>query len=119
MRIQPVLAFAAAAVLSVAAHAEPSNIAAVTVSANAQANGAPVHLTPDEAAQMKSAFLLADGRVMKVSNQSARLFVELDGKREELVPVGATNFVARNSGTKVAFDQIPFAEEVVVGQVAR
>ncbi|MFK3738377.1 hypothetical protein [Massilia sp. TN1-12] len=121
MRIQHILAFAAAATLSLTACADPS-ITPSALSTNlvtVQGSQAPVHrLSPDEAAGMNGLFRLDDGRVMKVTNQSAKLFMELDGKREELVATGSNKFVGRHSGTSVAFDQVPFADEVVVGQVA-
>jgi hypothetical protein len=122
MRIQHVLAFAATATLSLSACADPS-LAPANLSTSlvtVQANPAAVyHLSPAEAENMRASYQLADGRVLKVTNQSAKLFMELDGKREELVAAGGNRFVARNSGTSVAFNQVPFADEVVVGQNAR
>lgn len=120
MRIQHILAFAAAATLSLSACADPSIApsAAATNQVMVQGTQAPFyHLTPDEAASMKGAFRLEDGRVMKVTNRSAKLFMELDGKREELMATGPNKFVSRQSGTSVAFNQLPFADEVTVNQV--
>lgn len=119
MRIQHILAFATAATLSLSACADPS-IAPSSVATNqvmVQGTQAPFyHLTPDEAAGLKGAFRLEDGRVMKVTNRSAKLFMELDGKREELMATGPNKFVSRQSGTSVAFNQLPFADEVTVNQ---
>jgi hypothetical protein len=120
MRIQHVLAFAAAATLSVSAFADPTfNVApsatanSVLVQGGASANS--LHrLTPAEAEHMRGAFRLDDGRVLTVSNKRDKLFVELDGKTEELLPVGQNRFVARDSGTRVAFNQVPFADQVVL-----
>jgi hypothetical protein len=63
---------------------------------------------------MRGAFRLDDGRVLTVSNKRDKLFAELDGKTEELLPVGQNRFVTRDSGTRVAFNQVPFAEQVVL-----
>jgi hypothetical protein len=120
MRIQHVLAFAAAATLSVSAFAEPSfNVSpsnsanSVLVQGGAGANS--LHrLTPAEAEHMKGAFRLEDGRILTVTNKRNKLFVELDGKSEELLPVGQNRFVARGSGTRVAFNQVPYADRVVL-----
>jgi hypothetical protein len=49
----------------------------------------------------------------------SKLYVDLDGKREELVPVASNKFVTRDTGATVAFNQVPFADEVVVNQAAR
>lgn len=120
MRIQHLLAFAGAAFLSLTACADPNIVSAPNAASDtvlAQTVFAPGYrLTPDEATHMQGAFKLDDGRVMKVSSRGSHLFVELDGKREELMPAGAKGFVARDSGTRVAFDRVPFAEEAVVSQ---
>jgi hypothetical protein len=121
MRIQHVLAFAAAATLSVSAFAGPSfNVAPSTANNLLVPGGASANslhrLTQADAERMRGAFRLDDGRVLTVSNKRDKLFVELDGRREELLPVGQKRFVTRDSGTQVAFNQVPFADEVVVNQ---
>jgi hypothetical protein len=68
---------------------------------------------------MRGSFQLTDGRTIMVTNRLNKLYVELDGKREELVPIGPKKFVTRETGTTVAFNQVPFADEVVVNQAAR
>jgi hypothetical protein len=117
MRTLHFLAFAAVATVSVSACANPS-INAADATVNVQAARVH-HLTPDEARHMKGTFLLDDGRVMKLTNQRTRLFVDLDGKQEELVPVGPQDFVTRQSGNHFAFNQVPFADEVVINPAAR
>jgi len=120
MRIQHVLAFAAVATLSVSACAEPSIVAtqatANTVTIQAGTLSAK-RMAPGEAQHMKGAFRLVDGRVLVLTPSRDRLFAELDGKREELVPAGQNRFVARESGTRLTFDQVPFASEVVVSSL--
>lgn len=117
MRIQHVLAFAAAATLSLSALADPaippaSNPAnVVTIEAG---NHAAFRLAPGEAQHMKGAFQLDDGRMLVLSNSGNRLYAELDGKREQLVPKGQNRFLARSTGTMLTFDRVPFANDVVV-----
>jgi hypothetical protein len=121
MQIQQALAFIGAATLSVSAFADPS-IAPSLGGGNTESAQARSHtmyrLTKDEARHMRGAFQLADGRTMTVTNRLSKLYVELDGKVEELLPVGPKQFVTRDSGTRVAFNKVPFADEVVVDQAA-
>jgi hypothetical protein len=123
MRIQPVLAFIGAATLSLSAFADPSIApASATANANAVLPQAPLYayrLTQDEAEHMHGAFRLTDGRTMTVTSRMNKLYIDMDGKHEELVPVAPKKFVTRDSGTIVSFNQVPFADEVVVNQAAR
>jgi len=120
MRMQSVLALLGTAFLSASAFADPS-----IVSSSAGANTVTVQgsglsakrLAPGEAQHMKGSFRLDDGRMLVLSTSRNRLFAELDGKREELVPSGQNGFVARESGTRMRFDQVPFANDVVVSNV--
>jgi hypothetical protein len=108
MRIQQALAFIGAATLSLSAFADPS-IAPASASAGAVLPQSGMHayrLTEDEAQHMRGAFALADGRTMKVTNRMNKLYMDLDGKHEELVPVGPKKFVTRDTGTIVAFNQV-------------
>jgi hypothetical protein len=45
--------------------------------------------------------------------------MEVDGKREELLPVSRTEFVARDSGAQVALDGEAFAGTVRLTQFRR
>jgi hypothetical protein len=122
MRILPVLAFIGAATLSVSAFADPSIAPSLAAGHNAQAQVQPsmaYRLTKEDAERMRGSFQLTDGRTIKVTNRMSKLFVDLDGKREELVPVGPNQFVTRDSGARLTFNQVPFADEVVVNQAAR
>jgi hypothetical protein len=109
-----------AATLSFVATAAPS----VQPAGHGQLDAAPLHasrqfrLTPDEAQHMRGAYQLSDGRVLVVNSQRNRLYAELDGKTEELVPVADHAFVARDSRTRVAFNAVPYADEVVVTPAA-
>jgi hypothetical protein len=125
MRIQHFLGFFAAVTLSAAACAEPSvppsqaslqAAAGNTVAVQGSALSAQ-RLPAGEAQHMKGTFRLADGRMLVLSESRNRLFAELDGKREELVSVGQNSFVARESRIRLAFDSVPFANEVVVSNM--
>jgi hypothetical protein len=120
MRISKILVLAGiAATVSASAFADPSLPPAGTT-VTVQATPSRLYrLTPDEALHMKGVFRLDDGRVMKLTNQRTKLFVEFDGKTEELVPIGPQRFVARDSGARFAFDQVPYADEVTINQAAR
>jgi hypothetical protein len=121
MRIVQALAFAAAATLSLSASADPS-IASSSASASAvtvPSSYSAYRLTTDEAEHMRGSFSLTDGRTITVTNRMNKLFVDLDGKREEMVPVAPKKFVTRDTRAQIAFNQVPFADEVVVNQAAR
>ena len=121
MRIQQALAFIGAATLSLSAFADPS-AAPSSGTANAVLLHAAPHayrLTQDEAEHMRGAFRLTDGRTMTLTSRMNKLYMDMDGKHEELVPVGPKKFVTRDTGTIVAFNQVPFADEVVVDEAAR
>ena len=121
MRIAPLLAFIGAATVSLSAFADSSIPPAVAAGslASVQVRAAHTYLSKDDAEHMRGTFALTDGRTITVTNKQNRLFVDLDGKREELVPVAPKKFVTRDTGATVAFNQVPFADEVVVNQAAR
>jgi hypothetical protein len=107
MRIVQALAFAAAATLSLSAFADPS-IAPSSATASAvmdSSTHSAYRLTQDEAEHMRGTFRLTDGRTITVTNRMNKLFVDLDGKREELLPVAPKKFVTRDTGAIVAFNQ--------------
>lgn len=121
MRIVQALAFTALATLSLSAFADPS-IAPSSATASAvmdSSTHSAYRLTQDEAEHMRGSFRLTDGRMITVTNRMNKLYVELDGKREEMVPVAPKKFVTRDTGARIAFNQVPFADEVVVDQAVR
>ena len=121
MRIVQALAFIGAATLSLSAFADPS-VAPSSATASAvlvSSSHSAYRLTQDEAEHMRGSFRLTDGRTITVTNRMNKLYVDLDGKREEMVPVAPKKFVTRDTGATVAFNQVPFADEVVVNQAAR
>jgi len=122
MRIPHVLAFIGAATLSMAAFADPSIAPSLSAGNSAQAQVQPsmaYRLTKNDADHMRGSYLLTDGRTIKVTSRMNKLFVDLDGKQEEMVPVGQNRFVTRDTGARLTFNQVPYADEVVVDQAAR
>jgi hypothetical protein len=122
MQIQKVLVFIGAAALSMSACADPSIAPSLSGGNNGSAqvrSHLMYRLTKDEAVHMRGAYRLADGRTLTVTNRLSKLYADLDGKIEEMLPVGPTQFVTRDSGTRLAFNRVPFADEVVVDQAVR
>jgi hypothetical protein len=118
MRISHVFAFAAAATLSVSACADPSippsQAAHLVLVKPIPQTG--YRLTPDEARHMAGTYKLDDGRTLTLTSQRTRVFAEFDGKREELVSVGGTRFVSRDTGAELTFNRVPFGDEVTLNQ---
>jgi len=122
MRNKQVLVFLGALMLSVSALADPSIAPSSAMANAAQPQGGTAvmyRLSAQEAQHMRGAFRLADGRTITVTSRASKLFVDMDGKREELVPVGPQQFVGRDTGARVSFNQVPYADEVVVNVAAR
>jgi hypothetical protein len=119
MRIKQILAFLGAAAVSTAVLAAP---APVSVSADGNTvtvhgDASPVfHLTPGQAQDTNGAFKLDDGRVLRLTSHDRKVFMEVDGKREELLPLSRTEFVAARSGDRVALDEDAFAGTVTLTQ---
>ena len=120
MRIKQVLAFLGAAAVSslaLAAPAAPVSLSADGSSVTVRGNTSPVfRLSPVEADEVAGNFRLADGRTLKLTSESTRVYMEVNGKREQLLPLSRTDFVARNSGARVVLDQEPYADKVTLTQ---
>jgi len=123
MRIQQVLAFLGAAAVSSLALAEPALPVEVSADGHTvivQGNARPlVYLTPHEAEDATGSFRLEDGRTLTLTSRSNKVFMEVDGKREELLPVSKTRFVARGSGDQLALDDLTFPQQVALTQFRR
>lgn len=74
-------------------------------------------LTESEAQRMRGEFRLDDGRVLTVTSKRHRIYAQLDGKTEELVPVADNTFVTHDGANRLVFNRVPFADEVVVTPV--
>jgi hypothetical protein len=123
MRIKQILAFFGAAAVSTLALAGPALPVDVSADGNTvfvQGNASPlVYLTPHEAEDATGSFKLDDGRTLRLTNHSNKLFMEVDGKREQLLPVSKTRFVARDSGAELALDELTFPQAVALTQFRR
>ena len=122
MRIQQVLAFLGAAAVSTLALAEPALPAAASADGTVVVRGDAsrvIHLTPGQAQGTNGSFRLDDGRTLRLTSRYNKVFMEVDGKREELLPVSRTQFVARDSGAQVALDEEAFAGTVRLTQFRR
>jgi len=119
MNIRHFAFFAAAATLSLAAGAAPNLQPQDDAQQAAPRENRLFRLSPEEAQRMRSTYALDDGRQLVVTNERSRLYAQLDGKSEELVPVARHTFVARDSHTRFTFNEVPFADEVVVEPGAR
>jgi hypothetical protein len=119
MRIKQILAFLGAAAVSTMALAEPAPVSVSTDGSSVTVHGdtSPVvRLTAAQADEVSGAFRLTDGRVLKLSNQNERVYMEVNGKREQLLPLSRTDFVARYSGARVVLDQESFSDKVTLTQ---
>jgi hypothetical protein len=116
MRIKQVLAFLGAAAVSSLALAAPPAPVSVSADGNTvyvQGDPSPImRLSPNQAADMQGAFKLEDGRVLRLSSRNNKVFMEVDGQREELLPLSRTEFVAKKSGARLALDQASLADTV-------
>jgi hypothetical protein len=115
MRIKQVLAFLGAATASTMVLAAP---APVSVSDDGSTvyvagNASPlVRLSDEDAAIAQGTFRLTDGRVLRLTNRGNKMFMELDGRQQELLPTSRTHFVARRTGAELAVDALHFPEKV-------
>jgi hypothetical protein len=119
MRIQQVLAFFGAAAVSTAVLAAPAPVS-VSADGNTVTVGGDtsqvIHLSQGQAEDMNGSYRLADGRILRLTSRYTKVFMEVDGKREELLPLSRTEFVAAGSGARVALNEPAFADEVTLTQ---
>ena len=115
MRITQVLAFLGAAAVSGAVLAAPAPVAISNDGNTVYVMGTPnplIRLTPGEAENAQGSFRLEDGRVLRLFSQGNKMFMDLDGRRQELLPTSRTSFVARRTGAEVAVDDLLFPDKV-------
>lgn len=70
--------------------------------------------TVDEARYTRGEYALDDGRSLKVTSERYRLYANLDGKVDEMVPVAENTFVTRDGSTRIVFDRVPLPSQVTV-----
>jgi hypothetical protein len=119
MYTKQVLAFFGAAALSTAAFAAPAPVSVSPDGSTVTVYGdtSPVYrLSPGQAQDTNGAFRLQDGRVLRLTSRYNKVYMEVDGKREELLPLSATEFVSAQSGDRVALDNADYAGNVKLTQ---
>jgi hypothetical protein len=119
MRIKQILAFLGAAAVSTVVLAAPAPVSVSADGSTVTVHGdtSPVfHLTPGQAEDTNGAYKLQDGRMLRLTSQSSRVFMEMEGKREELLPLSRTEFVSARSGARVELDADAFAEKITLTQ---
>ncbi|ALK96124.1 hypothetical protein AB595_28350 [Massilia sp. WF1] len=123
MNLKKVLAFLGAAAVSSMALADSALPVSVSADGNTvlvQGNASPVvHLTVAQAKDAVGSFALQDGRTLRLTSRNSTLFMEVDGKREKLLPLSPTEFVARDSGARLALDQQAYPDKVLLTQFRR
>ena len=122
MRTLTLLTLLGAATLSAAALAAPSvtpDAGNTAMAAVQLVPGTPYKLRPVEFDGVQGTYKLDNGQTLKVSAEHRKLYVEIGRNKAELVAVAENTFVSRDEDMKVVFDQIPFANEVLVTSLAR
>ena len=113
MRIKQVLAFLGAAAVSTAVFAAPVSVSAdgTTVTVHGDTS-AILRLNSQQASDATGIFRLEDGRVLRLSSERNKVFMDVGGKREQLLPLSRTRFVAADSGARIALDEAVFPSQV-------
>lgn len=119
MRISHTLAFIAAATVSLSALAAPNAEVNADTLASVHVAGNTYKLRPFEFDGVQGVYSLSDGRTLRVSSAHHKLYAQLGESKSELLPVAQNTFVTAGDGTRLQFDQIPFATEVTVSAPAQ
>jgi hypothetical protein len=113
MRIKHILAFIGAAAVSTMALAAPVSVSNDGSTVLVAGNASPlVRLTPNQVVDAQGSFRMTDGRTLTLTGQGRRMYMELDGKREELLPTSRTRFVGRDTGSELILDDLAFPDKV-------
>jgi hypothetical protein len=115
MIIKHVLAFLGAATASTMVLAAPAPVSVSDDGSTVYVAGTAsplIRLSEEDAANAQGAFRLEDGRLLRLTSQGRKMFMDLDGQRQELLPTSRTHFVARRTGAELAVDELHFPEKV-------
>lgn len=113
MRIKYVLAFIGAAAVSTMALAAPVSVSDDGNTVIVAGTARPLrHLTAGEAENAQGFFRMEDGRVLTLKSRGRQMFMEFDGKREELLLTSRTRFVGRDTGAELTVDDLSFPDKV-------
>jgi hypothetical protein len=118
MRTFTLLATLAAAALSVPAFAAPDAVPLAAGSAAliaVQTIPGPHHkLRAGDVDDVVGSYNLENGQTLRVSYAQRKLFAELDGNKTEIRAAGERTFVSATQDMTLVFDQLPFANNVLV-----
>jgi hypothetical protein len=67
---------------------------------------------------VRGVYELSDGRRLHVTLEHDKLYADVGRGKTQIVPVAPNRFATRDDSLRLAFDQIPFASEVTLSQVA-
>ena len=93
-----------AAPASVTAYADSTPMPGVSAVANTSHQ-----LSSNELAEVRGAYTLSDGRVLRVSSEQRKLYATTNDRKFEIVPVAKNVFVSRDGAMKLEFDQTAFS----------
>jgi len=114
MRLASIALFAAAAVVSLASSAAPQTATgdvADVINVRA-AQPKKVYIDPMMYQRMQGAYKLDDGRTLRVTGKSRKLYADLGQGPQEIVHVGSDRFEAVGKDLSVRFDGGPFPHTV-------
>jgi hypothetical protein len=76
--------------------------------------GAQHKLNIGDVGAVLGSYDLSDGQILRVSFEHRKLFAEVGDRKTELVAAGRNTFVTRSGDMTLVFDQLLFANEVVL-----
>lgn len=81
----------------------------------AQSAAAPPAAAPfDQMIDMAGSYALPDGRVAQLSVDDARLYIDLGGQQEELVPVAPGRYATRDGSLALRYRPGPRRDDIVL-----
>lgn len=115
MRTSKLALFAAAAVLSLSASAQPQAAASDVVEVRATP-AKPAYVNPVMHRNMQGVYKLDDGRTLKVSSRGRKLTMDLGTGASEIVHVGGNRFEAVGKDASLRFDHDMYPDSLVLAE---
>jgi len=116
MRLSSIALFAAAAVVSLSSAAAPQASADDVVEVRA-AQPKKVYVDPMMYERMQGSYKLDDGRTLRVTSKSRKLFADVGDGPLEIVHVGRDRFEAVGKDLSLRFEGGPFPHTVKLSDV--
>jgi len=116
-----IAAFIAAASLSSFAHASGA-VTKVDAGASVQVSGKSgrIQMPHEEFRHFKGYYKLSDGNFVRIYSRNDKFYAAFDdGAKDEIVAVGPTTFVGKNSNVKLVFNEVVDGQEHDVVMLAR